>query len=186
LAQPRRGDGLLQPPDRRLVDAPDLEAELVVDAPEMAVARRRPQPGRVHHSNQGSQATCRFASARLREIGIHQSMGSKGDCFDNPVTESFFATLENDLLRRHSFATRQDARTAVFDYIETFYNPIRLHSTLGCVAVARVDQDSRPARRWAGRRPNAARLTRRSRDATEGPGHAFGLADSLPGQVPVR
>jgi putative transposase len=58
-------------------------------------------------------------------------MGSKGDCFDNAVAESFFATLEKDLLRRQSFATRQDARTAVFDYIETFYNPVRLHSTLG-------------------------------------------------------
>ena len=68
---------------------------------------------------------------RCREIGSHRSMGSKGDCFDNAVAESFFATLEKDLLRRRSFASRQDARTAVFDYIETFYNPIRLHSTLG-------------------------------------------------------
>jgi putative transposase len=68
---------------------------------------------------------------RCREIGIHRSMGSKGDCFDNAVAESFFATLEKDLLRRRSFPTRQEARTAVFDYIETFYNPIRLHSTLG-------------------------------------------------------
>jgi putative transposase len=67
---------------------------------------------------------------RCREIGIHRSMGSKGDCFDNAVAESFFATLEKDLLRRRSFATRQEARTAVFDYVEAFYNPIRLHSTL--------------------------------------------------------
>jgi putative transposase len=69
-----------------------------------------------------------------REIGIHRSMGSKGDCFDNAVAESFFATLEKDLLRHRSFATRQDARTAVFDYIEAFYNPIRLHSTLDYVS----------------------------------------------------
>ncbi len=67
---------------------------------------------------------------RCREIGIHRSMGSKGDCFDNAVAESFFATLEKDLLRRRSFTNRQEARTAVFDYIEAFYNPIRLHSTL--------------------------------------------------------
>jgi putative transposase len=67
---------------------------------------------------------------RCREIGIHRSTGSKGDCFDNAVPESFFATLEKDLLRRCSFATRHDARTAVFDYIETVYNPIRLHSSL--------------------------------------------------------
>jgi putative transposase len=64
------------------------------------------------------------------EIAIHRSMGSKGDCFDNAVAEGFFATLEKDLLRRRSFATRQEASTAVFDYIEAFYNPVRLHSTL--------------------------------------------------------
>ena len=110
---------------------PDLEAELVVDALEMAVTRRRPKPGLVHHSDQGSQyVSLRFGEC-CREIGIHRSMGSKGDCFDNAVAESFFATLEKDLLRRRSYATRQEARTAVFDYIETFYNPIRLHSTLG-------------------------------------------------------
>jgi putative transposase len=110
---------------------PDLEAELVVDALEMAIARRQPKPGLVHHSDQGSQYVSLRFGERCREIGIHRSMGSKGDCFDNAVAESFFATLEKDLLRRRSFATRQDARTAVFDYIETFYNPIRLHSTLG-------------------------------------------------------
>jgi putative transposase len=110
---------------------PDLEAELVVDALEMAVARRQPPAGLVHHSDQGSQYVALRFGERCREIGVHQSMGSKGDCFDNAVAESFFATLEKDLLRRRSFATRQDARTAVFDYIETFYNPIRLHSTLG-------------------------------------------------------
>jgi putative transposase len=110
---------------------PDLEAELVVDALEMAIARRRPKPGLVHHSDQGSQYVSLRFGERCREIGIHRSMGSKGDCFDNAVAESLFATLEKDLLRRRSFATRQDARTAVFDYIETFYNPIRLHSTLG-------------------------------------------------------
>jgi putative transposase len=110
---------------------PDLGAELVVDALEMAIARRRPEPGLVHHSDQGSQYVSLLFGERCREIGVHRSMGSKGDCFDNAVAESFFATLEKDLLRRRSFATRQDARTAVFDYIEAFYNPIRLHSTLG-------------------------------------------------------
>jgi len=110
---------------------PNLEAELVVDALEMAIARRRPRPGLVHHSDQGSQYVSLRFGERCREVGIHRSMGSRGDCFDNAVAESFFATLEKDLLRRHSFATRQEARTAVFDYVETFYNPIRLHSTLG-------------------------------------------------------
>ena len=110
---------------------PDLETELVVDALEMAIGRRQPKPGLVHHSDQGSQYVSLRFGERCREIGIHRSMGSKGDCFDNAVAESFFATLEKDLLRRNSFANRQDACTAVFDYIEAFYNPIRLHSTLG-------------------------------------------------------
>ena len=90
---------------------PDLEAELVVDALEMAIARRQPAPGLVHHSDQGSQYVSLRFGERCREIGIHRSMGSKGDCFDNAVAESFFATLEKDLLRRRSFATRQEART---------------------------------------------------------------------------
>ena len=67
-------------------------------------------------------------------------MGSKGDCFDNAVAESFFATLEKDLLRRRSFVTRQDAWTAVFDYIEALYNSIRLHSTLGYVSPVQYEK----------------------------------------------
>ena len=110
---------------------PDPEAELVVDALEMAIARHRPKPGLVHHSDRGSQYVSLRFGERCRQIGIDRSIGSKGDCFDNAIAESFFATLEKDLLRRTSFATRQQARTAAFDYIETFYNPIRLHSTLG-------------------------------------------------------
>ena len=80
---------------------------------------------------------------RCREIGIHRSMGSKGDCFDNAVAESFFATLEKDLLRRRSFATRQEARTAVFDYIEAFYNPVRLHSTLDYLSPVEYEKINR-------------------------------------------
>jgi putative transposase len=118
----------------------DLEAELVVDALEMATARRRPQAGLVHHSDQGSQYVSLRFGERCREIGIHRSMGSTGDCFDNAVAESFFATLEKDLLRRTSFPTRQEARSAVFDYIETFYNPIRLHSTLGYLSPAEYEK----------------------------------------------
>jgi putative transposase len=119
---------------------PDLEAELVVDALEMAIARRQPKPGLVHHSDQGSQYVSLRFGERCREIGVHRSMGSKGDCFDNAVAESFFATLEKDLLRRNSFPTRQDARTAVFDYIEAFYNPLRLHSTLGYLSPAEYEK----------------------------------------------
>jgi putative transposase len=118
----------------------DLEAELVVDALEMAIARRQPKPGLVHHSDQGSQYVSLRFGERCREIGIHRSMGSKGDCFDNAVAESFFATLEKDLLRRNSFPTRQEARTAVFDYIEAFYNAVRLHSTLGYQSPAEYEK----------------------------------------------
>jgi putative transposase len=112
----------------------DLEAELVVDALEMAVARRRPRAGLVHHSDQGSQYVSLIFGERCREAGVQLSMGSKGDANDNAVAESFFASLEKDLLRRHSFPTRDEARAAVFDCIETFYNLTRLHSTLGCLS----------------------------------------------------
>jgi putative transposase len=109
----------------------DLEAELVVDALEMAVARRRPRAGLMHHSDQGSQYVSLIFGERCRETGVQLSMGSKGDAYDNAVAESLFASLEKDLRRRRPFPTRAEARTAVFDYIETFYNPIRLHSKLG-------------------------------------------------------
>ncbi len=109
----------------------DMQAELVVSALEMAVARRRPDKGLVHHSDQGSQYTALVFGQRCREAGIARSMGSKGDCFDNAAIESYHASLEKDLLRRNSFRTKQEARTAVFDYLEVFYNRERLHSTLG-------------------------------------------------------
>jgi len=107
----------------------DLRAELVVDALEMAVARRRPGPGLVHHSDQGSQYVSLLFGERCREADIEISMGCTS-AHDNAVAESLFASLTKDLLRRRSLRSRAEARTAVFDYIETFYNPLRLHSTL--------------------------------------------------------
>jgi transposase InsO family protein len=86
------------------------------------VLRRPLEPG---------QYTSLAFGRRLREAGLVASMGSVGDCYDNAVTESFFATLECELLDRTRFATRTQARTAVFDYLEGFYNRIRRHSTLG-------------------------------------------------------
>ena len=109
----------------------DMQAELVVDALEMAVARRRPDQRLVHHSDQGSQYVSLLFGQRLRKAGIAQSMGSGGDCYDNAVCEAFHATLEKELLRRHSFRTRQEARTAIFDWIEAWYNRERRHSRLG-------------------------------------------------------
>ena len=109
----------------------DMQAELVVDALEMAISRRQPAGKLVHHSDQGSQYVALIFGQKLRKAGIAQSMGSKGDCYDNAVCESFHATLEKELLRSRSFKTRQEAKTAIFDWIEAWYNPARRHSRLG-------------------------------------------------------
>jgi len=119
---------------RRIVGwamADHMRAELVVEALEMAVARRRPEGRPVHHSDQGSQYTSLVFTRRCRSVDIDVSMGSKGDCFDNAAMESFHASLKKDLIHRRSWPTKQQARTAVFGYIETFYNRRRRHSTLG-------------------------------------------------------
>jgi putative transposase len=114
--------------------ADHLRTELVVDALEMAVARRRPDAGLVHHSDQGSQYTSLIFTRRCRSAGIDVSMGSRGDCFDNAVLESFHASLKKDLIHRRSWPTKGEARTAVFEYIEAFYNRRRRHSTLGMLS----------------------------------------------------
>ena len=112
--------------------AEHMRAELVVEALQMAVARRQPQAGLVHHSDQGSQYVSLAFGQAARDAGIAVSMGSRGDCFDNAVAESFFATLKKELIRREGpFPTRADPRLALFDYIEAFYNRTRRHSTLG-------------------------------------------------------
>ncbi len=119
---------------RRIVGwamADHLRAELVTDALEMALARRRPDRGLIWHSDQGSQFVSLAFGQKARAAGIAQSMGSKGDCFDNAVAESFFATLKKELIHRRSWPTKAELRTEVFDYIETFYNRERRHSTLG-------------------------------------------------------
>jgi len=111
--------------------ADHMRAELVVDALQMGLARRKPDAGLIHHSDQGSQYVSLAFGQRARDAGIAMSMGSKGDCFDNAVAESFFATLKKELVHRRSWPTRQRLRSAVFDYIESFYNHERRHSTLG-------------------------------------------------------
>jgi len=105
--------------------------ELVLAAVDMAVWNRRPHPGVIHHSDHGTQYTSLVFTRRLREAGIVGSMGSVGDALDNAVAESFFATLQTELLDRGSWATRQRLRSAIFDYIEAFYNRRRRHSALG-------------------------------------------------------
>jgi len=127
--------------------AAHMRAELVVQALELAIARRRPQARVVHHSDHGSQYTSLAFGRRCREAGIAKSMGSVGDCYDNALAESVWATLTKELLCRQSFATRAEARTAIFDYLECFYNPLRRHSSLGQVSPAEFERRAaeRPA-----------------------------------------
>ena len=107
-----------------------LRAELVLDAMEMAVGQRRPG-NVVHHSDQGSQYTSLAFGKRCTEAGVRPSMGSVGDAYDNAMAESFFSTLEAELLSRRRFTSQAEARMACFSYIEGWYNPARLHSGLG-------------------------------------------------------
>jgi len=107
-----------------------LRAELVLDALEMAVGQHRPKDV-VHHSDQGSQHTSLAFGKRCSEAGVRPSMGSVGDAYDNAMAESFFSTLEAELLSRRRFASQAEARMACFLYIEGWYNTVRLHSGLG-------------------------------------------------------
>lgn len=108
----------------------DLRSELVVDAVQMAIARRRPQPGLIHHSDHGSQYVSLAMGEHLREAGIDVSMGSRGSALDNAVCESFFSTLKRELVNRYSWPTKAEARAAIFEWIEVFYNRQRIHTTL--------------------------------------------------------
>lgn len=108
----------------------DLEAPLVVDAISMAISRRRPKPGLVHHSDRGSQYGSLALGRTLRDSQIMASMGSTGDPWDNASAESCISTIKNELVKRRSFETRDQARLAIFRYIEAFYNPLRRHSSI--------------------------------------------------------
>lgn len=119
----------------------NLRTQIVLDALEMATHTRRPDAV-IHHSDQGCQYTSIAFGLACRRANITPSMGSVGDCFDNALAESFWATLERDLLSRYTFATRLEARSAIFDYIEGFYNPHRRHSALGQISPAEFE------RRW--------------------------------------
>ena len=118
---------------RRIVGwamAHHLRTELMLEALNMAVGRRRPTTEVIHHSDQGCQYTSIAFGARCREAGVRPSMGSVGDAYDNAMCESFFATLECELLDRQRFASQAEARIAVFDFIEGWYNTHRRHSAL--------------------------------------------------------
>jgi putative transposase len=111
--------------------APHMRTELVVDALEMAVWKRGPVAGLVHHSDRSVQYTAISFGKRLEEVGIVPSMGRTGTALDNAMAESFIATLKTELVHRHHFPDREVARSAIFEYLEGFYNRRRLHSALG-------------------------------------------------------
>ena len=96
----------------------------------MAIGQRRPN-NVIHHSDQGSQSTSLAFGKRCREAGVRPSMGSVGDAYDNAMCESFFATLECEPLDRRRLASQAEARMTCFSFIEGWYNPVRLHSSLG-------------------------------------------------------
>ena len=118
-----------------------LRSELVVDALRMAVWRRKPAPGLVHHSDQGVQYTALSFSERLREVDIIPSMGRTGSALDNAIAESFVSTLKAELVSGLQFPSRQAAKTAIFEYLETFYNTRRLHSSLGYRSPSDFEED---------------------------------------------
>lgn len=117
-----------------------IDAALVRSALQRAISCRRPSDGLILHSDRGSQYTGDLLRSFAKEQLIQLSVGSTGSCYDNAVTESFFHTLKTEHVYFHRYETRQDARTSIFDYIETFYNQNRLHSTIGYLAPAQYEQ----------------------------------------------
>lgn len=118
--------------------ATHLRTELVLEALQMAIQQRHPQDV-IHHSDHGCQYTSLAFGRRCREAGVRPSMGSVGDCFDNALCESFFATLECELLDRTSFRSPAEARPAVFQFIEGWYNPHRRHSAIDYLSPNRYE-----------------------------------------------
>jgi putative transposase len=112
----------------------NCDEQLVEHALEHALARRRPQAGLLHHSDRGSQYTAHAYQAYLQQYGIQPSMSRKGNCWDNAAMESFFGTLKDECVRETFYASHAEARSDLFTYIETYYNRVRRHSTLGYVS----------------------------------------------------
>jgi putative transposase len=134
---------LLDTYSRRIVGwsmANNLRTELVLDAVNMAIYTRRPKPGLIHHSDRGSQYTSVEFGSRLKEAGLLLSMGSVADAYDNSMAESFVSTLKRELIHRHSWPNRQTARTAIFEFIEGFYNTRRRHSALGHLSPSEYEE----------------------------------------------
>lgn len=130
--------------------ADHMRAELVCEALEMAIGRRRPGPGLIFHSDRGSQYTSKQFRELLKKHQIRQSVARPRQCWDNAVVEAFWSTLKVELVHRHVWATRAQARQAVFEWIEAFYNRQRLHSSLDYRAPAAYEADLTVGVRAAG------------------------------------
>ena len=126
--------GVMDLCSRRIVGwsmADHMRTELVRDALTMAMARRRPPPGLLHHSDRGVQYASEDYQHLLGRHEMRPSMSGRGDCWDNAPKESFWSTIKTELIHHENYATREQARQSIFEYIETFYNRTRLHSSLG-------------------------------------------------------
>ncbi len=162
VTQHRTGEGwfylavVLDAFSRRVIGwamADHMRSELVVDALQMAIWQRRPAPGAIHHADHGSQYTSWAFGQRLHAAGLLGSMGSVGDALDNALVESFFASLQTELLNRSPWASPAELAGAVFAYLEGFYNPTRRHSALGYLSPA--DYEKAATRRPAEQRHDA-------------------------------
>lgn len=134
--------GVLDMCSRRIVGwsmAEHMRTELVRDALNMALQARCPGAGLLHHSDRGAQYACAEYRRELEARGITVSMSRTADCYDNAPKESFWGKLKTELVHLERFATREQARAAIFEYIEVFYNRVRLHSSLGYVSPERFE-----------------------------------------------
>jgi putative transposase len=156
-----------------------LRTELVLEALNMALAQRRPAAV-IHHSDQGTQYTSIAFGMRCQEAGVRPSMGSVGDCFDNAMCESFFATLECELLDRGHFRTQIEARMAVFDFIEGWYNPHRRHSALDYRSPIDYERAYRGDANQAARNATVTRTAWPPKNSAAGAVHGAAAADPKP------
>lgn len=124
--------------------AEHLRTDLVADALRMALARRSPGPGLLHHSDRGAQYASDDYQRLLASHGIACSMSGRGDCYDNAAMESFWGTLKTELVNHERYATREEARASIFEYVEAFYNRARLHSSLGFLSPEQFERSHDP------------------------------------------
>ncbi len=139
--------GVLDLYSRRVVGcamSPRINGELTLSALGQALARYRPDPGLIHHSDQGKQYAAGDYQKLLRQHQAITSMSRKGDCWDNAPMESFWGTLKQELVHHENFVTREEAKAKTFEYIEVFYNGQRRHSSLGSVSPATYESAARP------------------------------------------